>query len=92
MELTGHRCRVVLRLAAATQSTDMTHCPCANGTFPCHLPVVLLTPSGTAAGALVSQHKGIAVVVLAALLVLLLTRALCSFALRYLGFESAAAP
>ena len=54
----------------------MTHCPCANGTCPCHLPIALLAPSGTAARALISQHTGIAVVVLAALFVLLLTRAL----------------
>ena len=33
-------------------------------TCPCHLPIVLLALSGTAAGALVSQHQGIAVVVL----------------------------
>ncbi|QPQ89172.1 broad-spectrum mercury transporter MerE (plasmid) [Burkholderia gladioli] len=48
-------------------------------TCPCHLPVVLLALSGTAAGALVSQHKGIAVVVLLALFALSLTRALRTF-------------
>lgn len=48
-------------------------------TCPCHLPIVLLALSGTAAGALVSQHKGIAVVVLLALFVLSLARALRKF-------------
>lgn len=48
-------------------------------TCPCHLPIVLLALSGTAAGALVSQHKGIAVVVLLALFALSLTRALRAF-------------
>ncbi|EKS72489.1 mercury resistance protein, partial [Burkholderia sp. SJ98] len=48
-------------------------------TCPCHLPIVLLVLSGTAAGALVSQHKGIAVVVLLALFALSLTRALRAF-------------
>ncbi|MFM0758132.1 broad-spectrum mercury transporter MerE [Paraburkholderia strydomiana] len=48
-------------------------------TCPCHLPIVLLALSGTAAGALVSQHKGIAVVVLLVLFALSLTRALRAF-------------
>jgi mercuric ion transport protein len=43
------------------------------------LPIVLLALSGTAAGALVSQHKGIAVVVLLTLFALSLTRALSAF-------------
>ncbi|MGV7242872.1 broad-spectrum mercury transporter MerE [Caballeronia sp. M23-90] len=45
-------------------------------TCPCHLPIMLLALFGTAAGALVSQHKGIAVGVLLALFALSLTRAL----------------
>jgi mercuric ion transport protein len=48
-------------------------------TCPCHLPIVLLALSGTAAGALVSQHKGIAVVVLLTLFALSFTRALRVF-------------
>ena len=48
-------------------------------TCPCHLPIVLVALSGTAAGALVSQHKGIAVIVLLALFALSLTRALRGF-------------
>lgn len=48
-------------------------------TCPCHLPIVLLALSGTAAGAVVSQHKGIAVVVLLALFVLSLARVLRAF-------------
>lgn len=48
-------------------------------TCPCHLPIVLLALSGTAAGVLVGQHKGIAVVVLLALFVLSLARALRTF-------------
>jgi mercuric ion transport protein len=50
-------------------------------TCPCHLPIVLLALSGTAAGALVSQHMGVAVAVLVALFVLFLTRALRAFRL-----------
>jgi mercuric ion transport protein len=50
-------------------------------TCPCHLPIVLLALSGTTAGALVSQHVGIAVFVLVALFVLFLTRALRAFRL-----------
>ncbi|MGU2420655.1 broad-spectrum mercury transporter MerE [Burkholderia cenocepacia] len=46
---------------------------------PCHLPIVLLALSGTAAGALVSQHTGTAVVVLLASFVLSLARALRAF-------------
>lgn len=48
-------------------------------TCPCHLPIMLLSLSGTAAGALVSQHKGIAVGVLLVLFALSLTRALHAF-------------
>jgi len=48
-------------------------------TCPCHLPIVLLALSGTAAGALVGQHKGIAVVMLLALFALSLTRVLRAF-------------
>jgi mercuric ion transport protein len=48
-------------------------------TCPCHLPIVLLALSGTAAGALVSQHQGIAVVVLLAFFALSLTWALRAF-------------
>lgn len=48
-------------------------------TCPCHLPIVLLALSGTAAGALVSQHKSIAVVVLLTLFALSLTRTLRAF-------------
>jgi len=48
-------------------------------TCPCHLPIVLLALSGTAAGALVSQHKGVALVVLLALSALSLTRVLRAF-------------
>jgi mercuric ion transport protein len=43
------------------------------------LPIVLLALSGTAAGALVSQHQGIAVVVLLAFFALSLTWALRAF-------------
>ncbi len=50
-------------------------------TCPCHLPVLLLALSGTAAGAFVSQHMGVAVAVLVALFVLFLTRALRAFRL-----------
>ncbi|WP_069620908.1 broad-spectrum mercury transporter MerE [Burkholderia sp. A2] len=48
-------------------------------TCPCHLPVLLLALSGTAAGALVSEHMGSAVFVLVALFALFLTRALRAF-------------
>ncbi|WP_293042104.1 broad-spectrum mercury transporter MerE [Paraburkholderia sp.] len=48
-------------------------------TCPCHLPIVLLALTDTAAGALVSQYKGIAVVALLTLFALSLTRALRAF-------------
>ena len=50
-------------------------------TCPCHLPILLLMLSSTAAGALVSQRIGVAVAVLVALFVLFLTRALRTFRL-----------
>lgn len=48
-------------------------------TCPCHLPIMLLVLSGTAAGAFVSQHMGVAVIVLVALFALFLARALTAF-------------
>lgn len=45
-------------------------------TCPCHLPVLALLLSGTAAGAFVSEHMGVAVLALAVLFVLFLRAAL----------------
>ncbi len=36
-------------------------------TCPCHLPILLVALSGTAAGALVSEHQGLAAIGLTAL-------------------------
>jgi mercuric ion transport protein len=45
-------------------------------TCPCHLPVLALLLSGTAAGAFVSEHWGLAALVLAMLFILFLRAAL----------------
>lgn len=45
-------------------------------TCPCHLPVVALLLSGTAAGAALSNHFGVAILGFAALFILSLTSAL----------------
>lgn len=48
-------------------------------TCPCHLPVLALLLSGTAAGAMLSAHTGVAALVLAVLFVLFLAAALRAF-------------
>lgn len=48
-------------------------------TCPCHLPVLLLALTGTAAGAFVSQHMGAAAIVLVVLFALFVSRALAAF-------------
>ncbi|MDV5388609.1 MULTISPECIES: broad-spectrum mercury transporter MerE [Pseudomonas] len=48
-------------------------------TCPCHLPVLALLLSGTAAGAFVSEHMGVAVLALAVLFCLFLRAALQAF-------------
>ncbi|ANY88331.1 MULTISPECIES: broad-spectrum mercury transporter MerE [Pseudomonas] len=48
-------------------------------TCPCHLPVLALLLSGTAAGAFVSEHMGVAVLALAVLFCLFLRAALRTF-------------
>jgi len=48
-------------------------------TCPCHLPILLVALSGTAAGAFVGAHMGVATLALAALFFLFLTRALRAF-------------
>lgn len=44
-------------------------------TCPCHLPLLLVVLAGTSAGAIVSEHWGIAVVLLSLLFLLALSRA-----------------
>ena len=48
-------------------------------TCPCHLPVLALLLSGTAAGAFVSEHWSLATLVLTVLFVLFLRAALRAF-------------
>jgi mercuric ion transport protein len=48
-------------------------------TCPCHLPVLALLLSGTAAGAFVSEHWSLATLVLTVLFVLVLRAALRAF-------------
>jgi len=48
-------------------------------TCPCHLPVLALLLSGTAAGAFVSEHWSLAALVLAVLFILFLRAALRAF-------------
>ena len=48
-------------------------------TCPCHLPVLALLLSGTAAGAFVSEHWSLATLVLTVLFVLFLRAALQAF-------------
>ncbi|MPW23622.1 broad-spectrum mercury transporter MerE [Paraburkholderia sp. CNPSo 3157] len=48
-------------------------------TCPCHLPVLLVVLSGTAAGAFVNAHWGVAALALLALFFVFLTRALQAF-------------
>ncbi|OWJ96240.1 mercury resistance protein [Pseudomonas sp. A46] len=48
-------------------------------TCPCHLPVLVLLLSGSAAGAFVSEHWGLAALVLAVLFILFLRAALRAF-------------
>ena len=51
-------------------------------TCPCHLPVLALLLSGTAAGAFVSEHWSLAALVLAVLFILFLRAALRAFRVR----------
>ncbi|EQM66776.1 broad-spectrum mercury transporter MerE [Pseudomonas asiatica] len=48
-------------------------------TCPCHLPVLALLLSGTAAGAFVSEHWSLAALVLAVVFILFLRAALRAF-------------
>ncbi|WP_454864737.1 broad-spectrum mercury transporter MerE [Pseudomonas rhizophila] len=48
-------------------------------TCPCHLPMLALLLSGTAAGGFVSEHMGVAVLALAVLFCLFLRAALRAF-------------
>jgi mercuric ion transport protein len=50
-----------------------------SATCPCHLPILLVALSGTAAGAFVSAHIGVAAFALVALFFVFLTRALQAF-------------